>query len=51
MSHFYCRNCDRAGEFPNEGTARGEGWTEIETEGRAGPLALEYSALCPDCSS
>jgi len=51
MSHFYCRVCDRADEFPNEGAARSDGWTEIETEGRAGPLAFEYSGLCPDHST
>lgn len=51
MDHFYCRDCDRSEEFASEGAARGDGWDAIDTEGRAGPMAFEYTGLCPDCAA
>lgn len=51
MGHFYCRICDRSEEFATEGAAKGDGWEDINTEGRAGPMAIEYTGCCPDCAS
>jgi Fe2+ or Zn2+ uptake regulation protein len=52
VSHFHCRDCGASAEFGTLSAAKGEGWTALENEGRAGPVSgVEYAGLCPDCSS
>lgn len=52
MSHFHCRNCGDSAEFGTTSAAKGEGWRDLENDGRAGPVSgVEYSGLCPRCSA
>lgn len=51
VSHFYCRNCDRSGNYPTKSAAKSDGWRDLHAEGSAGAMAgVEYTGLCPDCA-